>query len=73
MRGTAKQPRLRRELSVWEALGVSLGVSLGFMAPSAAVNINPQAAAGAVGRAVPLASTSRYRTGTSSTSAAGPG
>lgn len=42
---------LRRELSVWEAVGISVAL----MAPSAAVNINPQAAAGTVGRAVPLA------------------
>ncbi|MGH3717437.1 MAG: APC family permease [Pseudonocardiaceae bacterium] len=42
---------LRRELSMWEALGVSVAL----MAPSAAVNINPQAAASTVGRAVPLA------------------
>lgn len=42
---------LRRELSVWEAVGISVAL----MAPSAAVNINPQAAAGVVGRAVPLA------------------
>ncbi|MGH3828512.1 MAG: APC family permease [Pseudonocardiaceae bacterium] len=47
--GTGAQ--LRRELSVWEALGLSVAL----MAPSAAVNINPQAAAGTVGRAVPLA------------------
>jgi amino acid transporter len=44
-------PRLRRDLSVWEAIGVSLAL----MAPSMAVNINPQGTAGAVGRAVPLA------------------
>jgi amino acid transporter len=42
---------LRRELNVWEAVGVSVAL----MAPSAAVNLNPQAAAGTVGRAVPLA------------------
>ncbi len=35
---------------MWEAVGISVAL----MAPSAAVNINPQAAAGAVGRAVPL-------------------
>ncbi|MGH3546795.1 MAG: APC family permease [Pseudonocardiaceae bacterium] len=43
--------RLRRELSVWEAIGISLAM----MAPSMAANINPQVTAGAVGRAVPLA------------------
>ncbi len=47
----AHDARLRRELSVWEAVGISVAL----MAPSAAVNINPQAAAGTVGRAVPLA------------------
>ncbi|MGB6163994.1 MAG: APC family permease [Pseudonocardiaceae bacterium] len=36
---------------MWEAVGVSVAL----MAPSAAVNLNPQAAAGTVGRAVPLA------------------
>jgi amino acid transporter len=43
--------QLRRQLSVWEAIGISLAL----MAPSMAVNINPQGTAGAVGRAVPLA------------------
>jgi amino acid transporter len=43
--------RLRRELSVWEAIGLSLAL----MAPSMAANINPQGTAGTVGRAVPLA------------------
>lgn len=33
--------RLRRELSVWEAIGVSVAL----MAPSMAVNINPQSSA----------------------------
>lgn len=47
----AEGAQLRRELSVWEALGVSVAL----MAPSAAVNLNPQASAGTVGRAVPLA------------------
>ena len=37
---------LRRELSVWEAIGVSVAL----MAPSMAVNINPQGSASA-GRA----------------------
>lgn len=36
--------RLRRELNVWQAIGFSLA----FMTPSAAININPQAIAGAV-------------------------
>ena len=43
-------PRLRRNLNVWEAIGVSLAL----MAPSMAANINPQAAAMNAGRAVPL-------------------
>ncbi len=42
---------LRRELSVWQAVGLSLAL----MAPSMAANINPQGTAGSVGRAVPLA------------------
>ena len=44
-------PRLRRELSIWAAIGISLAL----MAPSMAANINPQGAATTVGRAVPLA------------------
>ncbi len=42
---------LRRELSIWEAIGLSLAL----MAPSMAANINPQGMVGSVGRAVPLA------------------
>lgn len=42
---------LRRELTIWEAIGVSVAL----MAPSMAININPQGTAGLVGRAVPLA------------------
>src|SRR5947209_15138346 len=41
---------LRRNLAVWGAIGVSIGL----IAPSMAANINPQAPAGQVGRAVPL-------------------
>lgn len=48
--GGAEGPRLRRDLSVWEAIGVSVAL----MAPSMAININPQGSAGLVGRAVPL-------------------
>ncbi len=48
---TGSSGTLRRELSVWEAIGLSLAL----MAPSMAANINPQATAGTVGRAVPLA------------------
>jgi amino acid transporter len=42
---------LRRTLNVWQAVGLSMAL----MAPSMSVNINPQAAAPSVGRAVPLA------------------
>ena len=42
---------LRRDLSVWGAIGLSLAL----MAPSMAANINPQGTAESVGRAVPLA------------------
>ena len=49
--GTGREgPTLRRNLSVWEAIGVSVAL----MAPSMAININPQGSAGLVGRAVPL-------------------
>jgi amino acid transporter len=41
----------RRGLNVREAIGISIAL----MAPSMAANINPQATAGSVGRAVPLA------------------
>jgi amino acid transporter len=46
----ADGPKLRRNLGVWEAIGVSVAL----MAPSMAININPQGSAGLVGRAVPL-------------------
>ena len=42
--------KLRRELNIWEAVGISLAL----MAPSMAANINPQGTAGQIGRAVPL-------------------
>src|SRR3954469_274038 len=51
---TAGEPArggLRRSLSVWQAVGLSVAL----MAPSMAANINPQGTAGTVGRAVPLA------------------
>ncbi|MEO6822520.1 MAG: APC family permease [Candidatus Nanopelagicales bacterium] len=49
---TTKAPaKLRRELSIWEAIGISLAL----MAPSMAANINPQGIVPSVGRAVPLA------------------
>jgi peptidoglycan/LPS O-acetylase OafA/YrhL len=50
--GSADSPYLRRELRLWEAVGISLAL----MAPSMAANINPQGTADTgVGRAVPLA------------------
>jgi amino acid transporter len=42
--------RLRRELNIWEAIGISVAL----MAPSMAANINPQGTVGLVGRAIPL-------------------
>ena len=45
------KPRLRRNLSVWEAIGISLAL----MAPSMAASINPQGTATTVGRATPIA------------------
>ncbi len=44
-------PKLHRNLSVWEAIGISLAL----MAPSMAASINPQGTATTVGRAVPIA------------------
>src|ERR1700683_2328161 len=43
-------PGLKRSLSVWAAVGLSIAL----MAPSMAANINPQASATTAGRAVPL-------------------
>jgi amino acid transporter len=51
MDGSAPGGGLRRQLSIWEAIGISVAL----MAPSMAANINPQGTAGSVGRAVPLA------------------
>ncbi len=50
---TTKPPAtgLRRGLSVWQAVGISVAL----MAPSMAANINPQGTATYVGRATPLA------------------
>jgi amino acid transporter len=48
---TTAQPKLRRNLSVWEAIGISVAL----MAPSMAASINPQGTATTVGRAVPIA------------------
>src|SRR5262245_56462994 len=41
---------LRRTLSVWQAIGLSIAL----MAPSMAANINPQGSVAYIGRAVPL-------------------
>ncbi len=49
---TGHEPqKLRRELNIWEAIGISLAL----MAPSMAANINPQGTSLQIGRAVPLA------------------
>ncbi len=42
--------RMRRDLNVWEAIGISVAL----MAPSFALNANPQGMVGAVGRSIPL-------------------
>jgi hypothetical protein len=47
--------QLRRELRLFEALAISVGI----MAPTAAMALNGVAPAGLVGRAVPLAFSSR--------------
>lgn len=48
---TAQAPTgLRRNLGGWQVVALSIGT----MAPSMAININPQGAAGLAGRAVPL-------------------
>ncbi len=47
---TDAPPKLRRSLSVWQAVGLSLAL----MAPSMAANINPQQSATTAGYAVPL-------------------
>jgi amino acid transporter len=49
--GETKQLKLRRNLSIWEAIGISLAL----MAPSMAASINPQGTATTVGRATPIA------------------
>jgi amino acid transporter len=48
--GATTTVKLRKELNVWEAIGISVAL----MAPSMAANINPQGSALTVGRAVPL-------------------
>jgi amino acid transporter len=47
----APRTRLRRELRFWEAIALSIGI----MAPTAAMALNGVAPAGLIGRAVPLA------------------
>jgi amino acid transporter len=47
----AKRGHLRRELRFWEAIAISIGI----MAPTAAMALNGVAPAGLIGRAVPLA------------------
>jgi ABC-2 type transport system permease protein len=49
--GAARGPGLRRELKLWEAVALSIGI----MAPTAAMALNGTAPAGLIGRAVPLA------------------
>src|SRR5438093_508216 len=49
--GRRSQGGLRRELRFWEAIALSIGI----MAPTAAMALNGVAPAGLVGRAVPLA------------------
>ena len=51
MPGASSGRGLRRSLSVWQAVGLSIAL----MAPSMAANINPQGSAATAGRAVPLA------------------
>src|SRR6201995_5323296 len=51
MAGASSGGGLRRSLSIWQAIGLSIAL----MAPSMAANINPQASAATAGRAVPLA------------------
>jgi amino acid transporter len=46
----SKDPGLKRSLSIWAAVGLSVAL----MAPSMAANINPQGSATYAGRAVPL-------------------
>src|ERR1700761_1159045 len=50
MPGATSGGGLRRSLSIWQAIGLSIAL----MAPSMAANINPQASAATAGRAVPL-------------------
>ena len=51
MESPVTAPKLRRELSIWAVVGVSLAM----LAPSASANIIPQGTASLIGRAVPLA------------------
>ena len=47
---TGEGTGLRRNLKLWQVIGLSIGL----MAPSMAISINPQGAIGTVGRAIPL-------------------
>ncbi len=47
---TVEGSGLRRNLKLWQVIGLSIGL----MAPSMAISINPQGAIAAVGRAIPL-------------------
>jgi len=49
----AERTGLRRNLKLWHVIGLSIGL----MAPSMAISINPQGAIAAVGRAIPLSFT----------------
>src|SRR5689334_25446690 len=51
VREGAEPSRLRRELHFWEAIALSIGI----MAPTAAMALNGVGVAGLIGRAVPLA------------------
>ena len=51
MPASSERSGLRRNLSVWQAVGLSVAL----MAPSMAANINPQPTVAQVGRGVPLA------------------
>lgn len=50
MANEAPTEGLRRRLKLWQVVGLSIGL----MAPSMAISINPQGAISAVGRAIPL-------------------
>ena len=49
-RSAGEAVELRRSLKLWQVIGLSIGL----MAPSMAISINPQGAIASVGRAIPL-------------------